>query len=99
MIHMIHMIHTHKIVGHIFGTNVEKHTEVGHIFGTNSCDVGMYLYMCVCMYVCIYVCMYVCVYTFLGQVLIHMIHLLDTHEKVGHIFGTNLGKYTNTLVT
>ena len=57
---MIHMIHTHKIVGHMFGTNVEKHTEVGHIFGTNSCDVGMYVYMCVCMYVCIYVCMYVC---------------------------------------
>ena len=59
----------------------------------------MYVYMCVCMYVCIYVCMYVCVYTFLGQVLIHMIHLLHTHEKIGHIFGTNLGKYTNTFVT
>ena len=61
MIHMIHMIHTHKIVGHIFGTNVEKHTEVGHIFGTNSCDVGMYVCMS-CMYVYMYVCMYVCIH-------------------------------------
>ena len=47
MIHMIQMIHTHKIVGHIFGTNVEKHTEVGHIFGTNSwANVGIHEYIC-----------------------------------------------------
>ena len=107
LFHMIHMVHdtydTHDTYSQDswshFWDKCGKHTEVGHIFGTNSCDVGMYVYMCVCMYVCIYVCMYVCVYTFLGQVLIHMIHLLHTHEKVDHIFGTNLGKYTNALLT
>ena len=26
MIHMIHMIHTHKTVGHIFGTNLGKYS-------------------------------------------------------------------------
>ena len=30
---MIHMIHTHKIVGHMFGRNVENHAEAGHIVG------------------------------------------------------------------
>ena len=46
MIHMIHMIHTRKIVGHMFGTNVEKHTGVGHIFGANSwANVGIHKYM------------------------------------------------------
>ena len=47
MIHMIHMIHADKIVGDIFGTNVETHTEVGHIFGTNSwANVGIHKYIC-----------------------------------------------------
>ena len=31
--------------------------------------------------------------------MMHMIHLLHTDEIVGHIFGTNLGNYTNTFLT
>ena len=47
MSHMIHMIHTHKIVDDIFGTNVDKHTEVGHIFGSNSwAHVGIHKHIC-----------------------------------------------------
>ena len=28
-----------------------------------------------------------------------MIHMIHTHKIVGHIFGENVGKYTNAFVT